>query len=45
MNFDRQGERFSVDSRDIKFRARPSGFIAPPRESKVTIGKAPDKMP
>jgi hypothetical protein len=46
LNFERQGERFSVDPRDIKFKA-PAEWIyrAASRSKLVTIEKAPNKMP
>lgn len=46
LNFERQGDRFSVDARDIKFKA-PAEWVyrAASRNKLVTIDKAPDKMP
>jgi hypothetical protein len=46
LNFKRQGDRFSVDARDIKFEA-PAEWIyrAASRTRLLTIDKAPDKMP
>jgi hypothetical protein len=46
LNFERQGERFSVDARDIKFKTPPEWiYRAAGRNKLQTNDKQPDKMP